>query len=265
MTHAFPREGYVPPPKSALRKFLHRHALRRRARQAAASQRDFAGFDSFRKQFGADAASQLGQDLWALWLTNGKRGGYFVEIGASDGVSLSNTYILERDFGWRGIVAEPHPSLASALAANRRCHVSTDCVSDRSGDTVEFLALKDTVYSRLKDIVPDDDHEKRGARAIDANVVRVRTISLNDLLAQANAPGTIDFLSIDTEGSELEILNAFDFDAYTTRAIVVEHNFTSRRRDLFELLESKGYMRLWPEHTLWDDWYVKDDSATPRR
>ena len=86
----------------------------------------------------------------------------------------------------------------------------------------------------------------------------METISLNDLLIQAQAPRTIDYLSADTEGSELEILAAFDFDRWDVRAISVEHNCTDNQEKLYALLTARGFRRQFPELSWFDDWYVKD-------
>ena len=77
-----------------------------------------------------------------------------------------------------------------------------------------------------------------------------------DLLKKYNAPKEIDYLSIDTEGSEFEILNAFDFDAYKIKVITCEHNFTPMREEIYKLLGSKGYVRKYQEFSQFDDWYV---------
>ena len=81
--------------------------------------------------------SQISQDLWVLYETNFKRQGYFVEFGAADGLKWSNTYILEKSFGWSGIVAEPNPVFHEALRRHRQCYISTKCVTGRSGERVE--------------------------------------------------------------------------------------------------------------------------------
>jgi hypothetical protein len=82
-------------------------------------------------------------------------------------------------------------------------------------------------------------------------------ISLNDLLIEAQAPQDIDFLSIDTEGSELKILAHFDFDRWNLRTISVAHNRTKMRERIFDLLTSRGYRRKWPEMSYYGDWYVR--------
>ena len=82
-------------------------------------------------------------------------------------------------------------------------------------------------------------------------------MSLNDLLAHWDAPRRIDYPSIDTEGSELDILTAFDFDAWDVRLITVEHNHGPQRQGLIELLTAKGYRRKFKHLSGVDDWYVK--------
>ena len=98
---------------------------------------------------------------------------------------------------------------------------------------------------------------QRGRRAKGATY-SVETVSLNDLLKSHNAPREIDYLSIDTEGSELEIVQAFDFTDYDIKIMTVEHNFVEpNRQEVFRLLTSKGFMRLFEAMSKFDDWYVK--------
>jgi hypothetical protein len=85
----------------------------------------------------------------------------------------------------------------------------------------------------------------------------VETISLTDLLDQRGAPTEIDYFSIDTEGSELEILEAFDFSRWRFNAITVEHNYVSASRNaIYDILTANGYTRVCTELAQWDDWYV---------
>ena len=96
-----------------------------------------------------------------------------------------------------------------------------------------------------------NDYNKREVQAS----YRVETISLLDLLREHEAPRYIQYLSIDTEGSEYDILAAFDFDAYQFGLITVEHNFTANRQKLHALLTGHGYVRALEVHSRWDDWY----------
>ena len=93
----------------------------------------------------------------------------------------------------------------------------------------------------------------------DAPTVKVETVSLLDLLKEAGSPKNIDYLSIDTEGSELDILRSFDFNYYDISLISVEHNYTHQRFELHKLLANNGYVRKLVSISQWDDWYVRGD------
>jgi len=196
--------------------------------------------------------SQLGQDVFALWASGMRRDGFFVEFGAGDGVFLSNTYLLEKEFGWTGILAEPHLDYHDSLRRHRTAKLEPLCVWSASGESFEFVSAG--YLSTLAAFRDSDFHAKarEGGAAF-----TVQTISLVDLLDRHGAPRVIDFLSIDTEGSEYEILSAFPFGGkYTVRAIACEHNYTSRRSELTELLLSKGYEQIGANVSKHDDWFV---------
>ncbi|MBS0332402.1 MAG: FkbM family methyltransferase, partial [Proteobacteria bacterium] len=91
----------------------------------------------------------------------------------------------------------------------------------------------------------------------DGKRYEVETVSLMDLLGHWNAPSRIDYMSVDTEGSELDILQAFDFERYDVRLISVEHNFTARREGILAFLTAQGYRRKFESLSFVDDWYVK--------
>jgi FkbM family methyltransferase len=205
-----------------------------------------------------NARGQLFQDLWALWETNNKRQGYFIEFGVGDGVFLSNTYFLEKEMDWSGIIAEANPAFTKSIRENRSCYVCDKCVFSRSGEQIGFLPTQRAEFSRIASIVPDDVHERRGARL--APEILVPTISLNDLLLEAEAPRHIDYMSVDTEGSEFDILAAFDFDRWNIKLISVEHNCTAAREKIFGLLAAHGYTRKWPELSFFDDWYLRTEA-----
>jgi FkbM family methyltransferase len=196
------------------------------------------------------SCSQLGQDLWVLEKTNFKRGGYFVEFGATDGVLLSNTYLLESEFGWSGLCAEPNPDLFEKLKQNRSCRASSDCIAGESGSQVEFLLADE--YGGITTHLKDGNDERRKGYLAMGKTLALSTVSLDEFLRKHNAPRTIDYLSIDTEGSEYEILKHFPFEHWDVRLITVEHNFTPIRQCIRELLTAKGYSC---REARWDDWY----------
>lgn len=78
------------------------------------------------------------------------------------------------------------------------------------------------------------------------------------MLRDLGAPAEIDYMSVDTEGSELRILSAFDFRTHTVKIITVEHNYSSDRDKIHELLTRNGYRRKFELFSRWDDWYVLD-------
>lgn len=194
--------------------------------------------------------AQIFQDYWVLFELGSKRDGYFIEFGAADGIELSNTLLLEQKFGWKGLLAEPNPENTAALRRNRTCSISNECVWNESGRQMEFVQAG--YLSTLSEFDHEDDRREAHSKR-----VMVDTISLVDLLVKYNAPRDIDFLSIDTEGSEFEILSSFDFDKFNIACIAVEHNYGPRRQDIFNLLSSKGYKRRFEEASRWDDWYMR--------
>ena len=197
--------------------------------------------------------SQLGQDLWVLEQLGWKKNGFFVEFGATDGVLLSNSWLLEKHFNWSGICAEPNPKLFERLTQNRSCTLSSACIYGKSGVKMRFV-LADA-YGGLEDHGRGDMHvDKRDAFADVGDVIDVTTISLMDLLDQQGAPTVIDYLSIDTEGSEQAILEGIDWRRYQFRCITVEHNFTEQRQGIHKMLEAQGYQR---QEAMFDDWYIK--------
>ena len=203
-----------------------------------------------------DTKSQNFQDLYVLAELGFKKGGYFVDFGATNGIDFSNTFLLEDKFGWQGILVEPARCWHKDLHRNRpSAFIEELCVWKQSDIQLTFNETKNRELSTLDSFSNLDSH--RELRQI-GQKYEVTTISLTDLLDKYSAPRTIDYLSIDTEGSEFEILSAFDFDKYSFSVITCEHNYTSAREKIFELLTSKGYTRKFEELSLWDDWYVKN-------
>lgn len=244
--------------------FLSNITIARKDRYAELKLREPAYFDlQFIKAMPAGARnqcielldksrSQLRQDLFALTQTDFKRGGFFVEFGATDGVELNNTWLLENDFGWRGILAEPAQGWQKDLADNRNCTIETRCVWKTTGDTLKFTEAPRGENSGISSFV-------KPSRKMRGTSYDVSTISLNDLLAEHDAPSVIDYVSIDTEGSEFDILNAVDFDRWSFRVMTVEHNFAPQRADIHKLLTSKGYVRVLEDISRFDDWYIKPE------
>lgn len=129
--------------------------------------------------------SQLGQDLFVLSESKFKENGYFIEFGATNGIDLSNSYILEKEFGWKGIVAEPARVWHKALRQNRTCHIETKCVFSKSGEQVEFNETELGELSTIKKFSDVDDHRELRQSG---KTYQVETISLMDLLDKFPPP-----------------------------------------------------------------------------
>lgn len=184
--------------------------------------------------------SQIGQDIDVIKYYKNKKNGYFIEIGASDGVKFSNTFLLEKKYNWKGICVEPIPENYKLLCKNRpNSHCSNKAVYNISNLDVIFDIAEYDLLSGITDNI--DCHKK----AVDKNKkqITVKTISLNDLLDSYNSPNIIDYLSLDTEGSEFEILKTFDFNKYKFGLIHVEHNYVEpRRTEIRNLLLKNNYI-----------------------
>ena len=186
--------------------------------------------------------AQFRQDLFALKELKIKKNGFFVEFGATDGVLGSNTFLLEKEFGYKGILAEPNPKQRKNIEKKRNAIIVKECVWAKSGEDVK---LTDNGDLSTVDLFKDNKLS-----------FNVKTISLTDMLKKYNAPSLIDYLSVDTEGSEFDILSSHDFSKYNFSVITVEHNYTEQREKIHQLLSKKGYLRKYKELSMQDDWYI---------
>jgi len=204
--------------------------------------------------------SQLGQDLIALSVAGFKRKGFFVEFGATNGISNSNTHLLEKRFGWEGILCEPARFWRDSLIHNRDVHIDFDCVWTKTGEDISFNETKNKELSTISHFSDSDMHSINRNHGKE---YKVTSISLNDLLSKYDAPFHIDYLSIDTEGSEFDILNAFDFSKHSIKFISCEHNFGSNRERIRKLLSSNGYEPIYQDISQFDDWYTQKELVKP--
>lgn len=202
--------------------------------------------------------ADLRQDILALAVHGFKRGGFFVEFGALDGITGSNTYLLETQYDWQGVVVEAARTWHQSLRTNRRCVTDTRAVSTYSGQQLTFKETQ--VQLGLSGLVDFFDHREYHAqrRSTSAGATyKVPTVSLNDLLTEHGAPTNIDYISIDTEGSEPAILSTFDFQQHQVGLWTIEHNYFDQARDeIYRIMTTNGYQRLLPELSTIDDWYV---------
>jgi len=197
-----------------------------------------------------ESYSQIGQDLFVLDYFKNLKDGYFVEIGASNGITLSNTYLLEKNHGWMGVCIEPGTEEFVEMQKNRKCHLVNKAVYSKSGLKMDFVKRLNGLISGLREHY---DFKTWKPADTDKSVV-VETETLTDILDRLAAPKFIQYMSIDTEGAEVEILKGIDFSKYTFGLLNVEHNHNVlQRRMQREILEANGYKLL--KENQWDDYY----------
>jgi len=198
--------------------------------------------------FSNKSYSQIGQDLKVLEHFNKKKNGYFIEVGANDGIALSNTYLLEKDYNWKGICIEPVPSIFKKLKKNRKSINIPFAVYNVNNKLVSI-----TEANLLSGIREDIDAHKHILKNKD---VQVKTKTLTKIMEENKSPKHVDYLSIDTEGSELKILEGIDFNKYSFGYINIEHNGVEpRRTNMRNVLLKHGYKYV--GENAFDDIYIK--------
>jgi len=206
--------------------------------------------------------SQCGQDSFAYHtFFRNKTNGVFVDIGAHNGIDYSNTYFFEKILNWKGICVEPIPNIYKQLRLNRNCVCIEGCINEKAG-AVQFLKVNgnsEDFLTMLSGIVEKFDTRQLqkiaswigNGRGTFEEIV-VKCYKLQDLLAFHNIYH-IDYLSLDTNGGELDILKSIDFETITINVIDVENNFHESTFEDF--LKTKGYRKL--IELAWDNIYVR--------
>lgn len=175
-------------------------------------------------------------------------GGFFVEIGANDGVTQSNTLYFERYRGWRGVLVEPSQMNFFKCRANRAPETKTYCAACVPfGYAERFVPI---TYSNLMSVselpgsdLPDVGQHLQVSRQFLQSYEDVFTFgaearTLNDILIHAQAPSSIDFFSLDVEGVELPVLQGVDHERFRFKNLLIECRAPQRMN---EYLQANGY------------------------
>lgn len=169
--------------------------------------------------------------------------GLYVDVGANDGLIVSNTAYFDLDLNWKGICIEPHPRAFSELVKNRPNSINLNiCISDEEGE-VDFCAVNG--YAEMLSGIEKSyhpDHKLRIESEIQKHggnkeIVKISSKPLSQVLFE-NKISKVDYLSIDTEGSEFQILKSINFDVVDIKAITTEN---SSQSDIQSFLESKEF------------------------
>jgi len=198
--------------------------------------------------------TQLNQDIFAL-LVNQFKKGFFVEIGANDGFTLSNTVYLEHHFEWEGLLIEANPKYTKSLK-QRKAQAVMLAIIDKE-DNVDFrdAGLYGGVEATL-----DNSHP---GKTDNCEVIKVSGNTLSCILEDYNAPNLVDFISIDVEGGELPIVRQMcELKKFRFKCGCIEHNFRSEDYDeMRSLLMQAGYQVFWEGQTQFDLFFI--DSQYP--
>lgn len=176
------------------------------------------------------------------------KAGFFVDVGAADPVKNSQSWLFEQ-MGWSGVVIEPRPDFAEKLRQGRRAKVYEVACSSPANASRELRLNLAGGHSSLNERFVIAGLQPQGAA-----MVAIRT--LDDILAELQVSAPIDFVSIDVEGHEREVLEGFDLDRWRPRLLLIEDHVLDRR--LHRVLQHRGYK--WVRRTDFNGWYVPADN-----
>ena len=193
--------------------------------------------------------SQAQQDRWVCDFFNYKKNGYFIDVGASDGIGASNTYFLEKYLNWNGISIEANEDTFNLLSRNRMSTNINIAINSFKGEcSFDGYTVNDK-----------------------AGNIMVKCNTLNQVLLDANTNRDIDYFSLDIEGLEYLALESLDFNYWNIGLITVEHNLyctdSTEKNKIYDLLTKNNFIRekedvlcLDPHPSVYgkpyEDWYI---------
>ena len=197
------------------------------------------------ENFLVESKSQNGQDLFALISTDFKKNGVFIEFGAYDGVTFSNTYLLEKHFGWKGVLIDPIPAHFESMNHNRECTTIHGAITPEKHKSILIEELPASDLSRFVN-----------KYKLFKKVHKVKALTLKEVIDQNLSTSEIDFLSIDVEGNDYDILKSIDLNQYKFKTICVEHNFREGSSELINYMANYGYEIVYREFSKNDYWFI---------
>lgn len=184
--------------------------------------------------------AQHGEDRWLEQYFRGRPPGVFVEVGAHDGVFLSNTYLLET-LGWRGILVEPDPEKSQLCRQNRPTAQVFECACLGPSNAAEVTFHRVLETNVLSTATMTDFHAQRLREwGMSTAQTKVRARTLDSVLEESGAK-SIDVLTIDVEEGELEVLRGFDLLRWHPSVVMVESNGRWRNNEVREYFTARGY------------------------
>lgn len=197
--------------------------------------------------------AQFGEDRILDAIFHHRSEGHCVEVGANDGVTDSMTYHFEL-MGWNCLLVEPIPDLAKKIMEHRNCTVKNYAASSTEGEACFSVAEEALGMSGME--LTRDQRKKILRAGGTLNEIKVRKKPLDAILEESNF-GTIDFISIDVEGHELEVLKGFSPEKYRPRIMLIEDNSNKTDPSVQNYMKSKGYVIF--KRTGVNDWYALEN------
>ena len=194
----------------------------------------------------------LAEDELVWRFFNQRTDGFFLDVGAHEPKTGSQTWLLESK-GWQGLLIEPLPDLADRLRAERRGSrvFQVACGAPGHPGTVEFHEAAAREHSGLARYASDAADEY-------VRVHRVPMLTLDEIIEQAHCPA-VDFVSIDVEGAELDVLRGFDLARHRPSLVLLEDHLFNVKSHL--LLRASGYRLV--KRTGLNSWYVPKQTPFP--
>jgi FkbM family methyltransferase len=238
----------------------HRHFLK----ENNEIEKSFITFciDSYPNSF-----SQRSQDLFALWANSRPEAHktdqkYCIEFGAADGRFISNTYLLSLEHKYKALLIEPEPSYFKRLKKNRPNDYCINAVVREEGieHTDKVTLVKSGLLSHRKGLVSSNEIQEY-IKNTRTGELKVNVVDLNTAIEENFGPNAkiINYISIDTEGSELEILKTIRFDKYKFNALTIEceGHHKEREEKIIQFLSEMGYQSIFERGiTGVDIWFI---------
>lgn len=180
--------------------------------------------------------------------------GVCIEVGAYDGVSLSNTYHFEQK-GWRALCIEPiEVAFEKCKQARKECYKYCIADKDEKERTFTIFHLPGENLCAISSLEPDERLIESHKNMIGStSTVSVEVRSLNSLLSEIDFPKNIDFISIDTENTELNVLKGLDLNVYNVKVFIIENNYNEPFCE--DYLKQFGYSKI--QRIAVNDFYMK--------
>jgi len=210
-------------------KFIHREKLRRFKIEPQIQKNILGSF------------SQYLEDIFIDRIFRHKQIGTYIDIGANDPVVLNNTKLFY-DRGWCGVNVEPDVIMHKKLLIERPRDINLNLGIGKKSGELTFYELLPNTLSTFNHKSALQSVKKDGAKIVSQTIIKV--ISLKELFDTTISHNTVDFLSLDAEGYEWDILSSNDWKLYRPTAIIVELNQDNNGR-VFNLLKNRGYFLLY--------------------